>query len=430
MSAIVGILNKQAIALAADSAVTIDGVNKTKIFNRANKIFTLSKHHPVGIMVYNAADFMSTPWETIIKLYRKQLKEDSFNTLQEYQDDFIKFLKTKHCFTDELTQKRFLHRFAFGVINNIGNNVVRNNPALMFSKTPENVTAITNLIIRQIESETQVITDMNMICEDFLDYSYEDFKAFSAEAINAVIQQIFTTNELTLNAQQLESVYRLIHIYLRSKEEYTNFTGLVFVGFGEEEIYPRLLPIFVSLSVQDRLRYYVNDGGTAIISNENSGAVAPFAQHDVMDTILKGVDDNLHGAYLRNFETSLDSQKEAIAQSIEQINPALAIEIRSLDNQRFIDEYSQNNADAMMDGYIEPMLNAVSLLSKEDLAEMAESLIYLTYLKRRITFAEESVGGAVDVAIISKGDGFVWIKRKLYFDSKLNEHFIDNYLNS
>ena len=60
---------------------------------------------------------------------------------------------------------------------------------------------------------------------------------------------------------------------------------------------------------------------------------------------------------------------------------------------------------------------------------MAESLIYLTYLKRRITFAEESVGGAVDVAIISKGDGFVWIKRKLYFDSKLNEHFIDNYLN-
>ncbi len=33
---------------------------------------------------------------------------------------------------------------------------------------------------------------------------------------------------------------------------------------------------------------------------------------------------------------------------------------------------------------------------------MAESLLYLTYLKRRITFAEESVGGPVDVAIISK----------------------------
>jgi len=75
-------------------------------------------------------------------------------------------------------------------------------------------------------------------------------------------------------------------------------------------------------------------------------------------------------------------------------------------------------------------MDAVSSLSKEDLAEMAESLIYLTYLKRRITFAEESVGGPVDVAIISKGDGFIWIKRKHYFKPELNQFFFDNYFNS
>ncbi len=74
-------------------------------------------------------------------------------------------------------------------------------------------------------------------------------------------------------------------------------------------------------------------------------------------------------------------------------------------------------------------MDAVSTLSKEDLAEMAESLIYLTYLKRRITFAQESVGGPVDVAIISKGDGFIWIKRKHYFDPKLNSNFFKNYYN-
>ena len=61
-------------------------------------------------------------------------------------------------------------------------------------------------------------------------------------------------------------------------------------------------------------------------------------------------------------------------------------------------------------------------------AEMAESLIYLTYLKRRITFAEESVGGPVDVAIISKGDGFIWKKRKHYFKPELNPHFFSTYL--
>lgn len=46
MTAVVGILNKQAVAIAADSAVTIGG--KT-ILNKSNKVFTLSKYHPVGL---------------------------------------------------------------------------------------------------------------------------------------------------------------------------------------------------------------------------------------------------------------------------------------------------------------------------------------------------------------------------------------------
>jgi hypothetical protein len=42
---------------------------------------------------------------------------------------------------------------------------------------------------------------------------------------------------------------------------------------------------------------------------------------------------------------------------------------------------------------------------------------------------EESVGGPVDVAVISKGDGFIWIKRKHYFSPDLNSQFFNNYNN-
>ncbi|MGP3662252.1 hypothetical protein ACTU9R_35435 [Burkholderia gladioli] len=54
---------------------------------------------------------------------------------------------------------------------------------------------------------------------------------------------------------------------------------------------------------------------------------------------------------------------------------------------------------------------------------MAESLVNLTTFKRRVTPVPESVGGPVDVAVISKGDGFIWIKRKHYFSPELNPHF-------
>ena len=50
MSAIVAALNGHAAAIAADSAVTIGG---RKVFNSANKIFTLSKYAPVAIAIYN-----------------------------------------------------------------------------------------------------------------------------------------------------------------------------------------------------------------------------------------------------------------------------------------------------------------------------------------------------------------------------------------
>ena len=39
----------------------------------------------------------------------------------------------------------------------------------------------------------------------------------------------------------------------------------------------------------------------------------------------------------------------------------------------------------------------------------------------------ETVGGPIDVAVISKGDGFVWVKRKHYFPADLNNHFFRNY---
>ena len=51
MTAEIAILNREAVALAADSAVTMIGSSGEKIFTSANKLFTLSKYHPVGIIV-------------------------------------------------------------------------------------------------------------------------------------------------------------------------------------------------------------------------------------------------------------------------------------------------------------------------------------------------------------------------------------------
>lgn len=75
---------------------------------------------------------------------------------------------------------------------------------------------------------------------------------------------------------------------------------------------------------------------------------------------------------------------------------------------------------------VTPILNSVQLIPLPEMAFLAESLVNITSLKR--TFAidgnQQTVGGPTDVAVLSKGDGFVWIKRKLYFDNQLNPNYM------
>lgn len=427
MTAVVGILNKQAVALAADSAVTIGGPNGRKILNRANKVFTLSKFHPVGVMIYNSAQFMATPWETIIKTYRKQLKDKSYSTLEEYLKDFIQFLHSKNLFSEEGIQKAFLREFFVVVINVIINDAIRINKDLLRNPTDENKTKIIALIESETEEIIENLTSNTEICEELTDFDEADFTAFVLAEFNAAIDKCFTTNGFDISEELKGKIKTALYLFLLSKETMTTFTGLVFVGFGENEIYPQLIPVNVSMAIQDKLRYFIEDSNKVSISDTFNGAIRPFAQTDVIDTILTGVDPTLDATYHANFKAAFEKYNQEILRLLGNTNPQLTAQIQALNIDQLVNEYASKNNDTKRSNYIQPLMNAVSSLSKEDLAEMAESLIYLTYLKRRITFAEESVGGPVDVAIISKGDGFIWMKRKHYFDPELNQHFFDNY---
>ncbi len=407
--------------------MTIGGSNGKKIFNKANKVFALSKHHPVGIMIYNAASFMATPWETIIKVYRKQLKDKCFNTLNEYQEDFIAFLKAKNYYTDAIVQRDFLEHYSLTILNSIINDAIAINNSITQNPTPENrVIFIENLEVK-VDSLINIWGISTDFCPEFEDYTFENFEVYSNDVFNTINQNRFIANEIIITPELFLKIKMTVFYLLRVKQNFNSFTGLIFTGFGEDEIYPSLIPVFISMVVDNRLHYYVDDNQTAKISNEIPGSIKPFAQTDVIDTILTGIDPSLDAIYSSNFEALLKKYNQTILDAIGDANPLLTEQITNLDTNLILNEFNSLNQQIKRENYITPLMNAVSNLDKEDLAEMAESLIYLTYLKRRITFAEESVGGPVDVAIISKGDGFVWIKRKHYFRPELNQHFFDNY---
>ena len=95
--------------------------------------------------------------------------------------------------------------------------------------------------------------------------------------------------------------------------------------------------------------------------------------------------------------------------------------------EEMVGEFADALGGMQQEVYISPIIRVVGMMPKDELAAMAESLVNLTSFKRKVTEDAETVGGPIDVAVISKGDGLIWIKRKHYFSRELNQQFFANY---
>ena len=64
MTCEIAILNRNAVALAADRAVTVGDCKK--IFTDADKIFQLHPETPVAVMIYGCAEMMGVPLQRVM----------------------------------------------------------------------------------------------------------------------------------------------------------------------------------------------------------------------------------------------------------------------------------------------------------------------------------------------------------------------------
>lgn len=260
-------------------------------------------------------------------------------------------------------------------------------------------------------------------CPDFDSYSLVDFKKYAETAI-----QNFANEKSFVNVDLLSESF---FYYLSVKILTYSYTGLVFVGYGEKEIYPSLIPVNISsLVVDGHLKYFIDQTNVAKISEHGSWAViSPFAQVDVVQTIIRGINPSFQDIIYNVIGKSIESYTDAITGILDKDPSTISVStaIKGLDKQSVIKGIATQINKEMFNLYSKPLIDTVAHLDKEDMANMAESFISLTSLVRRMQPGEETVGGPVDVAVISKGDGFVWINRKHYFKPELNTSFFSNY---
>lgn len=90
------------------------------------------------------------------------------------------------------------------------------------------------------------------------------------------------------------------------------------------------------------------------------------------------------------------------------------------------DKFHDDMKSYIQDTFVDGIVDAVASFNIEDMVKMAESLISITNLQRHFSSSEESVGGPVDVAVITKSEGFVWVNHKQWFQQNMNPQMMEN----
>ena len=430
MTAEIAVMNREAIALAADSAVTVQNEKGQKIFTSASKIFTLSKYQPVGVMIYGSASFMEVPWETIIKIYRNGLGQKTFKTVGEYAEHFRTFLaKEEQLFSgdqQDLYVKRSIYSYFWFIEEEITKKVeevIEEKGEIDEIATEE----ITSQIVKVHFEKWKEAKSVSSVPGDFT----RDFRQKYRKLIGRAKKEVFEKLPLTPSStRQLSEIAVRLFIKFPTGLHFPNTSGVVIAGFGTEDIFPVLESFSVDGKIGDYLKYKKNDDECAEITFENHAAIRPFAQSEMVAVFMTGVDPNYQRAIDRDMIQMCIAYPQVLVDNIDCLNKQEKDDLKKrLEEiaQKEIYEYRQKLLAYRQANHINPVMRVVQALPKDELAAMAETLINLTSFKRRVSMEEETVAEPIDVAVISKGDGFIWIKRKSYFEREFNQRFFANY---
>jgi hypothetical protein len=425
MTAEIVIMNKLAVALAADSAVTISYQGGDKIYNSANKLFMLSNNHPIGIMIYGAAEFMEIPWETIIKIYRTELGQQTFPTLGEYAEHFLKFLheNNDYLFTEE-QQTRYYSMSIAGYLRMIRGEIDGEDgeiQKLMTQKsiTDDDVAQVVAQVINRHYQEWEQLEMLPAVDADYIQEVTQQVQIIFPEAQKSLFDGLPVSEDAM---EQLKS----ISVFLATKMQFPEWSsGMVFAGFGERDIFPSTVAFQFEAIISNQLKYI--ESGNTQISLDNPAAIVPFAQSEMVSAFMEGINPEYKQVLAQYLGALFIQYPEVILEVFHDIDDdkkaALLGKLQE-SGRKLLANFIQEIENYQTQYHVSPVISNVANLPVSELAEMAEALVNLTSFKRRVSTQAETVAGPTDVAIISKKDGFIWIKQKQYFDIKYNPHFL------
>jgi hypothetical protein len=424
MTAEIAILNKTAVALAADSAVTISaGSSQEKIYDSADKLFELSDCDPIGIMINNDMNFMETPLPVLIKRYRS--KAPRFSKVEEAATNFLSYLHDFGRNSPEPVKLRHLVRHVTPLVNliqdrsqramadlfNLPDNPLSERPfAEVMGELAENEINV----VRRALQKTKVASFMG------------DGELSLSEAERTRVAEVVEETLTVATDAQRVLVCQMIVENIERVAWSTSTTGVIVAGFGGDEIFPTVVSFELFGTVGSRLKF-IETNMVDIDRDGHRARVLPFAQREMVERFLYGLDNGIERKIEQFVKSSVPNIRNRIIEGLDMTEADRSALIAEWEKAElgFFDGLASESFAAIREQSQTEIEDMVEFMPISEMAKMAEALVNLTSIKRRVSRGMETVGGPIDVAVISRSDGFVWVRRKHYFPPELNNRYFE-----
>lgn len=415
MTSEVCLMNRRAALLAADSAVSVthwnDGDAKEHYFKGANKIFQVSAHHPVGMMIFDSADIARVPWEIVAKDFRSHLSNKSFNSLEGYANEFFEWLGTANrFFPDDVQKEIFLSTAQRAALV-----FLMGDHAEQSSSIDERRKALDEaLVARHAELDGMgVAAGLDAV-------GLASAMATHGDELKTMIEEFAEELELPLPSYPKSLVEAMMAEIYKRPDQWMTTSGIVFAGFGEHEIFPQMVS-YKSCGLIGG-KHVAKEEDRESITHDNLASIKAFAQTSMSDTFSIGFDKDVFHLFSQSVQDGMREFAKAFAVVCGK-DPAEIDDLSELvESAR--SKICKTVINSARSKHGAPLRRILGSLSIEEMAELAETLINLQSLKEKVTKPSASVGGPVDIAAVTRGEGLIWVKRKHYFDPALNPRYL------
>jgi hypothetical protein len=195
MTAEIAIVNRGAVTLAADSAMTLQVRGAKKIYSSTDKIFELSERDPIGLMIYNNLDFMGAPLDVLVKHFRNSRYCCGFAEMSAAAPAFFQYLTDEWMASDELQ-----HRHAVRILRPIFQRVRRDFDRVIRQLVAEGKTIsgtdIYQAFLRSVDARVARYEKLPP-AECFTDTPESEIENYYRESIRDLIINVFEEEPLS-----------------------------------------------------------------------------------------------------------------------------------------------------------------------------------------------------------------------------------------